>query len=58
MHYREIYNDERDYEDGSTPGQEIVTFGDLDDDLDDAQGDAPFDYEAAQREEVQRQKYQ
>jgi hypothetical protein len=57
MHHREIYYDERDYEDGATPGQEIVTFGDLDDDLDDGRGDAPFDYEAAQREEVMRQKY-
>lgn len=57
MRYREIYNDERDFEDGSTPGQEIVTFGDLDDDLNDNQGDSPFDYEAAQREEVMRQKF-
>jgi hypothetical protein len=52
MYYREIQYDETDYEDGATPGELIITF----DDLDDGEGDAPFDYEAAHREEVLRQK--
>lgn len=46
--YREIFYDERDYEDGATPGQEIVTF----DDLDDGEDEGPFIYREAYRKEV------
>ena len=53
MYYREIQFDESDYEDGATPGQEIVTFDDLDDD----QGDSRFDCEAEIEEVPPRKNY-
>ena len=53
MYYREIQYDESDYEDGSTPGEQVVTF----DDLEEEEGDAPFDYEAYRKEVPPRKAY-